>query len=138
MQSETRQSGRCRFCRAPLRFTFADLNSSPLANSLLSADDLGRMEPHYPLHTFVCEKCFLVQLEEFASPQHIFREYAYFSSYSKSWLQHARDYCRTMIGRFEIGRDSRVIEVASNDGYLLRNFVELGVPVLGIEPAENV
>jgi 2-polyprenyl-3-methyl-5-hydroxy-6-metoxy-1,4-benzoquinol methylase len=96
------------------------------------------MEPHYPLHAFVCETCFLVQLEEFESSQHIFADYLYFSSYSDSWLAHAKAYCETMTERFRLGPTSKVVEIASNDGYLLKNFVAAGVPVLGVEPAENI
>ncbi len=131
-------SGACRFCKSPLKVTFADLGSSPLANSFLTAEACRRMEPHYPLHAFLCEECFLVQLEEFESSQQIFSEYLYFSSYSDSWLAHAAAYCKAMTERFCIGRSSKVIEIASNDGYLLRNFVAAGVPVLGVEPAQNI
>src|SRR5690606_12442842 len=102
------------------------------------AEQLNQMEPFYPLHTYVCEQCFLVQLEEYVSPREIFTEYAYFSSYSDSWLQHAREYTEMMVDRFGIGPQSRVVEVASNDGYLLQYFVGRRVPVLGIEPAINV
>ena len=96
------------------------------------------MEPYYPLHALVCEKCFLVQLQEYVSPDHIFREYAYFSSYSTSWVEHARLYCHMIKERLRLGPDSLVVELASNDGYLLQHFLPLGVPVLGIEPAANV
>lgn len=129
---------RCRFCRAPLSRTFVNLNSSPLANSLLDAESCNGVEPRYPLHAFVCEQCFLVQLDAVVTPEHIFGDYVYFSSYSESWLAHCRDYSRKMIGRFGLSKESRVVEVASNDGYLLRNFVEAGIPVLGVEPAANV
>jgi len=128
----------CRFCGMPLRESFADLGMSPVANSYLRPDRLHAMEPFYPLHAYVCGKCFLVQLEEFQSPEEIFGDYAYFSSYSESWLQHARDYVLDTMKRFGINHSSQVIEIASNDGYLLRNFKEAGVPVLGIEPAANV
>jgi len=131
-------AGRCRFCDVPLRHTFVDLGASPLANSYLESEDLGKMEPFYPLHAYVCENCLLVQLEEFESPQRIFGDYAYFSSYSESWLQHAERYVAQVSERFGLGAGSRVIEVASNDGYLLQYFVARGVPVLGIEPAANV
>lgn len=129
---------RCRFCKTPLSRTFVNLNSSPLANSLLDAESCNGMEPHYPLHAFVCEACFLVQLDAVVSPEHIFSDYVYFSSYAQSWLAHCRDYSLKMIDRFGISRNSLVVEVASNDGYLLRNFVEAGIPVLGVEPAGNV
>ncbi|HSV48142.1 MAG TPA: class I SAM-dependent methyltransferase [Ramlibacter sp.] len=128
----------CRFCGAALRHTFTDLGMSPPCESFLPADRLNRMEAFYPLHAFVCEECFLVQLEEFVSPENIFTEYAYFSSYSDSWLAHAKAYTAQMVDRFRLGPDSLVVELASNDGYLLQYFVAQGVPVLGIEPAANV
>ncbi|MGE3480685.1 MAG: methyltransferase domain-containing protein [Gammaproteobacteria bacterium] len=128
----------CRFCREPLQRSFADLGMSPVANSYVKPDALHRMEPFYPLHAYVCESCFLVQLEEFQSPSEIFGDYAYFSSYSESWLRHARNYSIETMKRFGIDAQWQVVEIASNDGYLLRNFREAGVPVLGIEPAENV
>src|SRR3989442_1457942 len=128
----------CRFCGAPLKHTFADLGASPMANSYLKSQDLQRMEPFYPLHAYVCEACYLVQLEEFQSPEQIFSDYAYFSSYSDSWLQHAKDYTERVVARFAFDSSSQVVEVASNDGYLLRYFKEKGIPVLGVEPARNV
>ncbi len=128
----------CRFCTAPLNQSFADLGSTPFSNSYLRAEDLEKMEPTYPLHARVCGKCFLVQLESFESPQKIFSEYAYFSSYSDSWLKHAQNYAAHVTGRFGLHPGSRVVEVASNDGYLLRWFKDLGIKVLGIEPAANV
>lgn len=128
----------CRFCGEPLVQSLADLGATPLSNSYLREDDLERMEPHYPLHARVCGKCFLVQLESFESPQNIFSDYAYFSSYSDSWLRHAKHYADTMASRFGLDASSRVVEVASNDGYLLRWFRDMGVPVLGVEPAANV
>jgi 2-polyprenyl-3-methyl-5-hydroxy-6-metoxy-1,4-benzoquinol methylase len=137
-KEETTRSGLCRFCGAALKRTFVDLGMSPLCESYLSADQLNRMEPFFPLHVYVCERCFLVQLEEFVSPEEIFTEYAYFSSYSDTWLQHARAYTDSMVERFHLDERSKVVEVASNDGYLLQYFVEKGVPVLGIEPARNV
>ena len=129
---------KCRFCSAPLRITFADLGMSPNANAYIRPEKAQRMEPFYPLHAYVCEECFLVQLEAFQTPDEIFGEYAYFSSYSKSWLDHARTYTRAMIERFGIDDSWQVVEIASNDGYLLKNFKECGIPVLGIEPAANV
>ncbi len=111
---------------------------SPLCESILSAQQLNQMEAFYPLHVFVCEHCFLVQLQEYVSPEHIFTEYAYFSSFSDSWLAHAKAYTELMVQRFQLGRNSLAVELASNDGYLLQYFVELGVPVLGVEPAVNV
>jgi SAM-dependent methyltransferase len=128
----------CIFCRAPLRHTFVDLGMSPLCESYVAADDLNRMEPFYPLHVYVCERCFLVQLEEYVSPAEIFTEYAYFSSCSESWVEHMRRYADMISDRLRLGRDSFVVEVASNDGYLLQHFVRKGIPVLGIEPAANV
>jgi SAM-dependent methyltransferase len=128
----------CRFCRQSLHRSFADLGMSPVANSYVKPQALGQMEPFYPLHAYVCEHCFLVQLDQFQSPDEIFSDYAYFSSYSESWLRHARDYAQHMIERFGVDRNWQVVEIASNDGYLLRNFKDAGVPVLGIEPAENV
>jgi len=128
----------CRFCAAPLSHSFADLGMSPNANAYIKPQHRHRMEPFYPLHAYVCESCWLVQLEAFQTPGEIFSDYAYFSSYSQSWLEHARRYVQEMTERFEIDTSWQVMEIASNDGYLLRNFKEAGVPVLGIEPAANV
>ncbi len=128
----------CRFCGNQLRHTFVDLGVSPLANSYLREEQLQQKESFYPLHTYVCDKCFLVQLSVFQTPKDIFTDYAYFSSYSESWLRHARDYVDLMVGRFGFNSNSQVIEIASNDGYLLQYFKEKRIPVLGIEPAENV
>lgn len=130
--------GKCRFCATPLKHTFVDLGMSPLSNAYISPEHANRMEPFYPLHAFVCETCFLVQLEEFETPEQIFGDYAYFSSYSDQWLEHARTYAQSMAERLKLDGDSRVVEVASNDGYLLQYFSEQGIPVLGIEPAANV
>jgi hypothetical protein len=129
---------RCRFCNADLRRTFVDLGMSPLCQTCPAPAELNRGEVYYPLKVYVCEKCFLVQLEQFESPDNIFAEYAYFSSYSESWLKHAENYCNSMITNLGLNRDSFVVEVASNDGYLLQYMVKQGVPVLGIEPAANV
>ncbi|HKU37273.1 MAG TPA: class I SAM-dependent methyltransferase [Polyangiales bacterium] len=128
----------CRHCSAPLEVSFCDLGMSPLANSYIEPDALSRMERFYPLHTFVCSKCLLVQLQEFESPADIFGDYAYFSSYSESWLEHARKYVELVTERFRLGPASQVIEIASNDGYLLQYFVRKSIPVLGVEPAANV
>ena len=128
----------CRLCRKPLRHTFVDLGMSPLCESFVPADKLDAMESYYPLHVLVCDECFLVQLREYVSPEHIFTEYAYFSSYSTSWVAHAKAYCAMIQGRLGLGANSFVMEIASNDGYLLQHFAPLGVPVLGIEPAANV
>lgn len=128
----------CRFCAASVEAVVADLGMSPLANSYLPPERANAMEPFYPLRALVCEKCFLVQLEEFESPEHIFSDYAYFSSYSSSWLEHSRRYSEQMIERFGLDESSHVVEIASNDGYLLQFFHERQIPVLGIEPAANV
>ena len=128
----------CRFCGNPLTHTFVDLGMSPLSNSYLNDRQLHKMEPYYPLCVYVCEKCYLVQLPEFQTPENIFSDYAYFSSYSDSWLMHAKEYTGQMIERFSFNSNSQVIEIASNDGYLLRYFKDRGIPVLGIEPARNV
>jgi SAM-dependent methyltransferase len=128
----------CRFCAAPLRHTFVDLGMSPLCESYVSPERLGAMEAFYPLHVRVCEQCLLVQLEKFVAPEAIFTEYAYFSSYSDSWVAHARDYVAGAIERFRLDSDSLVLELASNDGYLLQHVVERGIPALGVEPAANV
>jgi SAM-dependent methyltransferase len=128
----------CRFCGAPLSAVFADLGMSPLANSYLSAEQANAMEPFYPLRALVCERCFLVQLEEYETPEQIFSDYAYFSSYSSSWLEHSRRYAEQMTERLGLNEQSHVVEIASNDGYLLQFFHERNIPVLGIEPAANV
>lgn len=128
----------CRLCAAPLRRTFVDLGMSPLCESYVPPERVNSMEPFYPLHAKICEHCLLVQLEEFVTGEDIFGEYAYFSSYSDSWVAHARSYVEMAIERFELSSDSLVVEVASNDGYLLRHVVERGIPALGIEPAANV
>ncbi len=128
----------CRHCNSPLEVSFCDLGMSPLANSYVKLDALDRMEPFFPLHAFVCSECFLVQLQEFETPEHIFTDYAYFSSFSDSWVAHAKAYVDAMTSRFGLDESSQVVEIASNDGYLLQFFKEKNVPVLGIEPAENV
>jgi SAM-dependent methyltransferase len=131
-------TGACRSCGAPLRHTFCDLGMAPLSNAYLEAGQLNAMERFYPLRAWVCAECFLVQLEQFEAPAGIFSEYAYFSSYAESWLAHAERYVEAMIPRFGLGAASRVVEIASNDGYLLQYFKRRGVPVQGIEPAANV
>jgi SAM-dependent methyltransferase len=128
----------CRFCAQPLEHVFADLGMSPLANSYLAPDQLAAMEPFYPLLAYVCSKCLLVQLEEFETPDRIFSDYAYFSSYSTTWLEHSKDYVEQMTRRFGLDESSHVVELASNDGYLLQYFHARHIPVLGIEPAANV
>ena len=132
------QTPKCRFCETNLKHTFADLGVSPLANSYLNEAQLHSMEPFYPLHAYVCDACFLVQLKEYESPQQIFGEYAYFSSYSDTWLDHAKNYTEQAIDALQLNADSLVVEAGSNDGYLLQFFLEKGIPVLGVEPAENV
>ena len=129
---------KCRSCGATLRYTFVDLGLSPLANSYLKVEQLKGPETFYPLHAYVCAHCFLVQLESLARPEEIFSDYAYFSSYSDSWVEHARAYTDAVIRRFELNGASWVVEIASNDGYLLQFFLEKGIAVLGIEPAVNV
>ena len=129
---------RCRHCDSELTVSLCDLGMSPLANSYLAADQLDRMEPFYPLHAYVCSNCFLVQLQEFETPEHIFSDYAYFSSFSDSFVAHAKAYVEEMVTRFGFDETSQVIEIASNDGYLLQFFVAKNIPVLGIEPAANV
>jgi len=128
----------CRSCGAVLNHTFVDLGMSPLANSYIKPEQRNRMEPFFPLHVYVCEKCLLVQLEQFSSPDDIFSDYAYFSSFSDSWLAHAKAYVDMIADRFHLSEKSKVVEIASNDGYLLKNFVARGIPVLGVEPAANV
>jgi SAM-dependent methyltransferase len=136
--SRSRTAGRCRFCGSSLAHTFVDLGMSPLCESYRSPEQLNQMEAFYPLHVYVCGKCFLVQLEEFVPPEEIFTEYAYFSSYSDSWLAHARRYVDMAVERFGLSARGLVVELASNDGYLLQYFVKKGIPVLGVEPAANV
>ncbi|MBV9392049.1 MAG: methyltransferase domain-containing protein [Verrucomicrobia bacterium] len=128
----------CRFCRRELTTTFVDLGMSPLCESYLQASELNNMEPFYPLHVQVCEACYLVQLPQYVSPEHIFSEYAYFSSYSDSWLQHSQCYVEMITRRLGLGPDTLAVELASNDGYLLQYFVKKQIPVLGVEPAINV
>jgi 2-polyprenyl-3-methyl-5-hydroxy-6-metoxy-1,4-benzoquinol methylase len=131
-------SGGCLFCGAALRHTFVDLGMSPLCESYVSKEHLDHMEPFYPLHVYVCDRCFLVQLREYVSPEQIFTEYAYFSSYADTWVEHMRRYADMITERLGLGKGSLVVEVASNDGYLLQHFVKKAIPVLGIEPAANV
>lgn len=128
---------KCRFCEAPLSHTFADLGMSPLSNSYVRPEKANAMEPFYPLHAYVCTSCWLVQLQMYETGEHIFSDYAYFSSFSDSWLAHAKAYTEKMRERFGLGTKSLVVEIASNDGYLLQYFKVAGVPVLGVEPAAN-
>jgi SAM-dependent methyltransferase len=128
----------CRSCGHTKLFNFIDLGMSPLSNSYIKPADLNKVEYFYPLHAVVCEHCLLVQIDEFVAPHNIFTDYAYFSSYSNSWLDHCKSYVNMMIERFELDANSSVIEIASNDGYLLQYFIARGIPCLGIEPAQNV
>jgi ubiquinone/menaquinone biosynthesis C-methylase UbiE len=131
-------SALCRFCGSPLHHTFVDLGMSPLCESYVTHEQLNQQEVFYPLHVQVCQSCFLVQLEAFVSPEHIFTEYAYFSSYADTWLHHAKTYTDQIVKRLGLNAQSHVVEVASNDGYLLQYFVQKKIPVLGIEPAANI
>lgn len=128
----------CRFCNTKLECQVVSLGYSPLSNSYLTKEQLQKMEPYYPLEVYVCDNCFLVQLQEFESPEHIFSDYAYFSSYSDTWLRHAEEYVKKMIHSYSFNGNSFVVEIASNDGYLLQYFLKAGIPVLGIEPAANI
>ena len=130
--------GTCRFCHTGLQRTFVDLGMSPLCESFLTREQLNQMEPFYPLHAYVCEECFLVQVEEYVGPEQIFSEYAYFSSYSRAWLEHAKSYTDMIVSRLGLDHTSQVIELGSNDGYLLQYFMARGIRVLGVEPAGNV
>lgn len=133
-----KRNANCRFCGSPLNHTFVDLGMSPLCESLLTTEQLNQMEPFYPLHVYVCSSCFLVQLEEYVTPEEIFSEYAYFSSYADTMLNHAKTYTQMITNRLKLNKQSLVVEIASNDGYLLQYFAERGIPVLGIEPARNI
>ncbi|MEQ1710903.1 MAG: methyltransferase domain-containing protein, partial [Hyphomicrobium sp.] len=128
----------CRVCGAKFEHTVVDLGVTPLCESFLAADEINRMEPFYPLHARVCGDCFLVQIDQYVAPAHIFTEYAYFSSYSTSWVAHAKAYVEAIVPRLSLGAGSMAVELASNDGYLLQHFQPLGVPALGVEPAANV
>ena len=130
--------GLCLNCSTPLKHTFTDLGTSPLCEEFVKPENVNKPQHIFPLHVFVCEKCLLVQVHEYVSPEEIYRDYYYFSSYSTSWLAHAKRYAEKMTSEYGIGSGSFVAEIASNDGYLLQYFVEKGVPVLGIEPSENV
>ena len=136
--NEMKNNNVCRFCAQPLQHSLVNLGMSPLCESYLPADQLNVMEPFYPLHAQVCSHCYLVQLDQYVSPEHIFSEYAYFSSYSEAWLQHAAQYVEMITERLQLQSHHFVVELASNDGYLLKNFLAKDIPVLGVEPAENV
>lgn len=132
-------TNKCRFCKNDLEYSVINLGMSPLCQKHVKPENANDMEKFYPLHAFICEHCWLMQLEEFATPDEIFAdEYAYFSSYSESWLEHARNYTELMINRFGLNSNNLVVEIASNDGYLLQWFLEKSIPILGIEPASNV
>ena len=128
----------CRLCGKLLRYTFVDLGMSPPCESFVTADKLDQMEAYYPLYALVCDTCYLVQIKEYFSPSDIFGEYAYFSSFATSWISHAKAYCDAIIPRLQLDKSSFVVELASNDGYLLQHFLPEGIPILGIEPAANV
>ncbi len=129
--------GNCLSCGIELQHTFVDLGMSPPCESYRKPEQLLQMEAFYPLHAYVCEKCFLVQLQEYITPENIFSDYAYFSSYSDSWLQHAKNYVEMAVERFQLNNQSQVVEIASNDGYLLQYFVAKGIPTLGIETSRK-
>jgi hypothetical protein len=133
-----RGATRCRHCGSALSLSLVDLGKSPLCQTVLSEQGLGEAEVFYPLHAKVCTSCWLVQIPEFVAPDGIFTEYAYFSAYSDSWVDHAHRYVEMIAARLALGPDDLVVELASNDGYLLQHFLPLGVPVLGIDPARNV
>ena len=129
---------KCRFCKSSLTNIFLDFGMSPMANSFLKPTELDTKEPHYPLCSYVCSNCFLVQLDEFEKPQEIFSNYAYFSSFSTTWLDHVKEFVNQSINQFKIDKEKHVIEIASNDGYLLQHFKKKDIPILGIEPAKNI
>jgi SAM-dependent methyltransferase len=137
-QHPVRAESGCRLCGSLLKHTFVDLGMSPPCENFLQANQVDQMEAYFPLHVLVCDTCFLVQLKEYMSPESIFTEYAYFSSFSTSWVAHAKAYCEAITKRLGLGPDSLAVELASNDGYLLQHFLPLGIPVLGVEPAANV
>lgn len=138
MEFDAKISHSCRSCGNKNLSTLVNLGMSPLSNAYVKPSDLNKLENFYPLHAVVCDDCFLVQIDEFVAPDCIFSDYAYFSSYSDSWLEHCKSYVSMMIGRFNLSQNSSVVEIASNDGYLLQYFIEKGIPCLGIEPADNV
>lgn len=138
-QTTAESQASCRFCASPLTETFVDLGMSPLCQTQIAPAQLNHVEPFYPLHAYVCTGCFLVQLQEYVTPDKIFsEEYPYYSSYSESWVHHAKEYCDEITRRFDLNEQNLVVEIASNDGYLLQHFVDRGIPVLGIEPAASV
>ena len=132
------ENAACRFCGSSLKTVFVDLGMSPLSNAYIRIDELNNAEAFYPLKTYVCDCCFLVQLLQYESPESIFSDYAYFSSYSDTWLEHSRQYADMICDRLQLDHQTFVVELASNDGYLLQYFIKKNIPVLGVEPAENV
>jgi len=128
----------CRFCNTKVKHSFVDLGMSPLCQTHIKPEELNKYEPFYPLHAYVCTNCYLVQLDEYVAPDDIFSDYDYFSSYSTSWVQHAKNYVDMITDRTGLNGESLVVEIASNDGYLLQHFVAKDIPVLGVEPAANV
>ena len=128
----------CRFCNTKLEHSFVDLGMSPLCQTHIKQDQLNSKEAFYPLHAYVCTECYLVQLDEYVTPDEIFSDYDYFSSFSESWVKHAKDYCEMITERINLTPNSLVAEIASNDGYLLQHFVAQNIPVIGIEPAANI
>ncbi len=128
----------CRSCNSTITKTFCDLGMTPFANSLVKPHEVNKGQKYFPLHALVCERCYLVQLHEYITPDEIFTDYLYFSSYSSSWLKHAEEYSNKIISKYNLNNSSMVVEIASNDGYLLKNFVKRGIPCLGIEPAKNI
>ena len=138
MQQGTLSAQVCRFCGTELLHSLVDLGMSPLCESYVSPEKANQMEAFYPLHVYVCDACFLAQLQQYVSVEEIFTEYAYFSSYSDSWLDHVKSYTDMIVRRLGLNASSRVMELASNDGYLLQYFVQKGIKVLGVEPAANV
>lgn len=129
---------RCRFCHNSLEIVFVDLGMSPLANSYLESNELTKTESFFPLCSYVCSKCFLVQLGQFEKPTNIFSSYSYLSSYSDTWLKHTAEFVEQIISKLQLNNQSQVVEIASNDGYLLKNFIQKRIPCLGIEPAKNI
>lgn len=138
IEKQLSKTPKCQFCGSGLKHTLVDLGMSPLCESFLTSEQLNQMEAFYPLHVRVCENCFLAQLEAYVSPEHIFTEYAYFSSYADTWLKQCKEYTDQVVEQFHLNENSQVIELASNDGYLLQYFVEKNIPVLGVEPATNI
>lgn len=132
------QEGKCLFCEYPLTSTFTDLGTSPLCEEFVKPENRNRSQKIYPLHVYVCDRCLLVQVEEYVTPEEIYEDYFYFSSYSDSWLEHARNYVEKMVDEYGVSKESFVVEIASNDGYLLQYFQERDIPLLGVEPSENV